>query len=274
MCLLVLIALGPEMAVNSPAQFSLPGDVYEFPMTPNGPQARTRTELDAFGRVMEANTPASIIAAAESFALTYKYSQLMSLVKLRELRAELDADSYEGAISIGREMLSENPRNLEALLLMANILPDFPPQYAGQRESLLREARKDIQAAEQLLRTFHMPEGSSPKEFILSKRRMGASLTEAKGFADLVAGRYRDAIAAYQQALAEGADASSVVALRLGQAYYAAGDLKDARQQFQHAAHSSSSLIRQTAARLLMHGAANQNGRLQSPDKKPEQQAP
>ncbi len=251
MALQLLLGTGQATAAGQRAETPVSDGVYELPNTPNGPQAGTRAELDAFGRVMEAKTPAAIIATAETFASEYKQSQLLPLVRLREMQAEMDANSYEGAVSIGHEMLSKDPRNLEALLLMGSILPDFPPRYAAQRESILGEARKDLQSASQLLQTFHLPQGASPERFMMNKRGMMASLAEAQGFVDLVAGQYRDSIESYKRALALRADPSAVTALRLGQAYYGAGDLGNARVELEQAVRSPSTLIRQKAASLL-----------------------
>lgn len=255
-CLLFTISL--SLTAESHLEAQSPGVIYQLPNTPNGPQARTRAELDAFGHVMEAKKSASIIVAVEAFASRYPQSQLLPMVRLREMRAEMDVNSYEGAISIGRELLLENPRNLEALLLMAAILPDFPPRYAAQRKVILAEARKDTQSAEQILRTLHLPQGASPEEFIIEKRRMRASLAQAQGFSDLVAGEYHDAIAKYNWALAHGSDPSPVTSLRLGEAYLEAGDLAKARDQLQQAMNSTSSLIRQRAEQLLKKTASAQ----------------
>lgn len=255
-CLLFVMTLGLVAEPHLQAQSS--GVIYQLPNTPNGPQARTRAELDAFGRVMEAKQAASIIAAAETFASRYPQSQLLPMAKLREMRAEMDVNSYEGAVSIGRELLLENPRNLEALLLMAAILPDFPPGYAVQRKAILAEARKDAESAEQILNTLHLPEGASPREFIIEKRRMRASLAQAKGFSDLIAGQYHDAIAKYNWALSHGANPSPVMSLRLGEAYLEAGDLADARGQLRQAMNSTSLPIRQRAAQVLKKTASAQ----------------
>jgi tetratricopeptide (TPR) repeat protein len=240
------------MSAESPqVQPLAAGDVYALPTTANGPQARTRAELDAFGRVMESKAPAEIIARAEAFASQYPQSQMLPMVRLREMRGEMAANSYAGATAVGHELLSENPRDLEALLMMASILPDFPPQEASRRTSILAEARQDIEAAEQILETFHRPQGTSAEEFLMNKRRLAASLAEAKGFVDLVSGRPRAAIQEYRWALAHGTDASPVISLRLGQAYYEAGDLISARTQLELAMRSGLSVVRQQAALLL-----------------------
>ena len=89
-------------------------------------------------------------------------SQLLSLTRLRELQAEIDANSYEGALAVGHDLLRASPRNLEALILMAGVLPNFPSSYSAARKAnSIKEARDDIQAANELLQTFHPMEGFS-----------------------------------------------------------------------------------------------------------------
>jgi tetratricopeptide (TPR) repeat protein len=249
--LLFVTTVNLFMGRNPQAQSFPAAILYELPNTPNGPQARTRAELDGFGHVMESKTPAGTITTAEAFANQYPQSQMLPIIRLREMQAEMEVNSYEGAVAIGRELLSQNPRNLEALLIMASILPNFPVQDASQRTAILGEARKDIQAASHLLQTLHMPQGISAESFLINKRRLKTSLSEAKGFVDLVAGQYQAAIHEYKWALAHGGDPSPVALLHLGQAYYMAGDLKEARIELKLAMRSNSGAISREAAQLL-----------------------
>lgn len=241
-------------------QSPTPGKIFEFPNTPNGSEARSRPELDAFGLVMESTTTAETISAAESFASRYPDSQLLPMVRLREMRSEIAANSYAGAVAIGRELLRKNPDNLEALVLMAETLPDFPPSSA-KREAILAEAEKDITSAQELLRTLHLPQGASAAEFLRDKQRMAASLEEASAFVDLMAGRYPDAARKYERVLRNGENRSPVALFRLGLAYYRMGDRQNARARLQEAMRSNSSLIRQKAATLLQQLNSSQKHR-------------
>lgn len=249
------------MQATENLQSPAPGTVFEFPNTPNGPEARSRPELDAFGQVMESTTAAETIGAAESFAADYPGSQLLPMVRLRELRAEIAANSYAGAVAIGRELLRKNPDNLEALLLMAETLPDFPPSYSAKREAILAEAEKNITKAQELLRTFHLPQGASAAEFLKNKRRMKASLEEASAFVDLAAGHYPDAARKYERVVRDGENRSPVALFRLGLAYYRMGDRQKARARLQEAMRSNSSLIRQKAEVLLQQLNSSQRHR-------------
>jgi tetratricopeptide (TPR) repeat protein len=256
----LLLALGANWIAGETLRSGPPQSaISQFPSTANGPQARTGGELDAFGRVMESQAPASIIAAAEAFASHYARSELLPMVRLREMQAEMDINSYEGATAIGHELLSKDPRNLEALVLMAEILPDFPPRYGARREAILAEARKDIQSAGQLLQTFHLPPGASPEEFLMNKRRLAVSLAEAAGYADLRGGQCQEAIRHYLGVVAQSAHPSPVTLLRLGQAYSDLGDVRNARLQWQRAMHASSGLVHQKAAELLQESAGSQS---------------
>ncbi len=257
MGLLLLAAVKTQTAENP--QSTRLDAVFEFPNTPNGPEARSRTELDAFGRVMESTTAAEVISRAESFASGYPDSQLLPMVRLREMRAEMAANSYAGALAIGRELLRKNPDNLEALILMAEILPDYPASYSSQRETILAEAERDIASAQKLLQTFHLPQGASAAEFLRNKQRMIASLDAASAFVDLVAGRYPEAAQKYEQALERSDDRSPVSMFRLGLAYYRMGDRQKARAKLEEALRSNSPLIRQKAAALLRQVNSSQS---------------
>lgn len=225
--------------------------LFELPNTLDGPQAQSRQELDAFGWVMVAHAPASIIGAAETFAQNFPNSQLLPLVLIQEMKAEIAVNSYDGALAAGHRLLLINPNNLEALILMAQVLPNFPPSDAGHKDQILAEAQKDIQSAENLLQTFHLPTGISAREFLQNKRRLATSLEEAAGFVDLKGGQYKRSIRKYEWALNHGGDRSAVTSLRLGLAYFYAGNTIEAEKNLKDAMKSQSPLLQKRAAEVL-----------------------
>src|ERR1017187_2954420 len=220
-----------------------------LPFTLNGPEAVTAVELDAFGLVMEATSPSSTIAHAEAFISQFPDSQLLSLTRLRELQAEIDADSYEGTLAVGHDLLRASPRNLEALILMAGVLPNFPPSYSTVRKTnAIREAREDIQTANELLQTFHPMEGFSPGDFLKYKRKLRVSLKEAAATVDLAEGKNERAIQEYQEVLSENSTPSAIIYFRLGVAYYHDGQTEKARNQLERAMQVDNGIVRKRAA--------------------------
>lgn len=232
-------------------------NLYEFPTVSNGPQAHAADELDAFGRVEEAMSAAETISLAEAFARDYPKSQLLSMVLLREMNAEVVADSYEGAVTLGHKLLQYDPNNLEALVMMAQVLPNFPSQYASRRAQIVEQAQRYIRAANQLLASLHLAEGVSAKSFLENKHRLSASLRESAGFTALVAQRYEEAVREYEWVLAHEDEPSSVTYLRLGLAYYYSGNLSGARTQLRKAAQGRSPMVRRQAEQMLTKLLAN-----------------
>lgn len=225
--------------------------IYYFPNTPGGPQARTRPELDAFGIVMEAESPAGIIAAAEDFAHRHPDSQLLPLVMLKEMDAEMNLNSYEGTIALGHEILRRYPDNLKALALMAEALPNFPPSYSGRKQQILAEAGECRRRAANLLEKLRLPEGVSPRDFAEGKSRMIVSLHASAGFAALVGGQYQEAIREYLWVLAHGGENVPAHHLCLGLAYQHAGEPTKARLELHKAMDAGSGVIRERAAAAL-----------------------
>lgn len=226
-------------------------DVFEFPNTPNGPQAGSRDELDAFGRVVDGATPAETIVSAEAFARQYPDSQLLPLTLLREMQAEMLADSYEGAVAVGRELLRRDPKSLGALVLMAAVVPDFPPAFANRRAAILSVAERCVEDTRLALETFHLPQGVAARTFISDKRNLIISLREAARFVALVAGRYADAIRDYEWVLAQDTVHSPITYLRLGLAYYYAGKKDAARERLTQARRLGSEAVRRRAEEVL-----------------------
>jgi tetratricopeptide (TPR) repeat protein len=248
------------------AQASLPEAPSNFPFTLTGPEAVTPEELDAFGFVMEATLPSNTIARAEAFIREFPDSQLLSLAQLREMKAEIDANSYEGAVAVGHELLRRNPNNLEALILMAGVLPNFLPSYPDARKAnALKEAREDIQTATQLLQTFHLMEGIPARAFLTNKQNLRISLKQAAAFVDLASGNYERAIQEYQAVLAENPTPPAVISFRLGIAYYHAGQVEKARAQLERAMQVDTGIIGKRAASLLKEIASKPNSLHQSP---------
>lgn len=239
-------------------QAIVPGIPADFPSTPNGPEALSPEELDALGLIMEAGTPFEVIARAEAFSSQYPDSQLLPLALLREMKAEIQLNSYEGAVAIGHEILHKNAQNLEALALLASILPNFPASYPAERKAkALREAEDYIRAARQLLRTFHLPEGVSAPSFLNNKRKLSLSLQESAGFVALVAGNYEGAIREYRLALEANPNPSAATWLRLGVAYYRTGQFEKARLPLERAMQTGTEIIQKEAEKLLKEIAAN-----------------
>jgi len=225
--------------------------VYTFPNTPTGPEAQSRAELDTFGLVMENRTPAEVIAAAEVFKQRFPDSQLLSLALLQEMRAQIAADSNAGALAIGRELLRRDPNNLQALVWMAEILPNLPAVEAGRRKIVLTEAEAHAQQAKSLLRTLRLPAGVSARDFLRNKRALAVEILEATAYIYLVGERYQEAIREYEQVVAYGFAVSSLTRLRLGMAYYHAGSVAQARLQLLLGERGGPDTVRQQALQIL-----------------------
>jgi hypothetical protein len=81
---------------------------------------------------------------------------------------------------------------------MPGVLPNFLPSCSDRRKAnAVKEAREDIQAANELLQTFHPMEGFPAGAFLKCKRNQRISLKEA-GFVDLASGNYEHANQEYQ----------------------------------------------------------------------------
>jgi hypothetical protein len=237
---------------GSPAggQAASPNTQETFPFTFSGAQAATPEELDAFGLVQEASMPSEIIAEAEAFTQTFPNSQLLSLVQLREMKSEIEVNSYQGAVALGHTLLRTNPNNLEALILLSGVLPNFPSSYpVPLKSSALKEAQADVQNADQLLQTFHVMEGFPPRAFLTEKAKLRLSLNEAAAFVDLASGNYQRAIQEYEAIPAGSRAAASC--LRLGFAYFHMGQTEKARAQLTLAMQKDTGVVGKRAASML-----------------------
>ena len=224
---------------------------FVFAATDSGAQAQTAAELDSFGLVIESHSPLETVANAEHFRATFPQSQFRAQATLREMRAEIALGSYTVAVSLGKELILRQPENLEAQLLLAEILPSFPPGYKS-KEAALAEAAKCLSAARDLLVGFHKPPAMGVGEFLANKRALTVRVHEAAGFQALVSQHYSQAISEYESAKAKNGDCSQLTRLRLGAAYLFAHRTVSARQELEWVRAHGDDSLRRSASQLLV----------------------
>lgn len=133
------------------------------------PQAKTRDELDAFGRVYEETDPASVIRLAKSFIEHYPQSEFLEFVDVPLLHAYDQIGEPEKAKETALALLRLNPENVDALLALAAYRLEQRPGGGGQYEGLL-SAREYAQHALDRIQWFKTPVSADRTKWIETKK--------------------------------------------------------------------------------------------------------
>ncbi|HZQ22801.1 MAG TPA: tetratricopeptide repeat protein [Terriglobales bacterium] len=130
------------------------------------PQAKTQPEYDAFQKAMTLQDPAQMEAAANDFAAKFPDSELRVLLYKNTMRAFQSAGNTDKMAEMGRKVLSIDPDDPEALVLVANSLTEHTRDTDLDKDQRLEEAMKLAQRATQTVDTDVSAPAGTPQEKI------------------------------------------------------------------------------------------------------------
>jgi tetratricopeptide (TPR) repeat protein len=143
------------------------------------PQAKTRQELDAFGLILDARSPAETIEATSSFRTGFPESEFIEYACTAEMQAAMDLTNYPLAERTAVSVLKLNPKNTEALLTLGEIAlvhsaAGLEPEHMSRAEGYVRDALERLAA-------LSAPAFSDPKTWLKTKRAMLARAHMVRG---------------------------------------------------------------------------------------------
>ena len=144
----------------------------QFTFVPFGetsPQAKTRDELDAFGKIYDVPEPGSIIRSAKTFIDQYPQSQFFEYAHLPLLHAYEQIGDSEKAKETAETVLRLNPHSVDALLSLAAYRLEH--DSSGASEGLL-PARQYAQNALERVEQFRLPVTANRTSWIQTKNTL------------------------------------------------------------------------------------------------------
>ncbi len=184
-------------------------------------------EAKAIQEIQKAKTPDEIIAAVDKFVVGFPDSEFKSqaLSAAAEAAEQKGGDGWLKAVSYGRLAIEADPKNFDALLLVAAELAQHTPENALTKEQDLGEAQKDAEAALEVIPTVAKPVDSKmpDAQFEAFKKDGVARAHAAMG---MIAGKRKKwdlAAKEFQTAVDSETQPDSVVMVRLGNAYNESG---------------------------------------------------
>jgi len=221
-------------AVSCAAQFAPP------------PQADSPEEFDSYLSVLDARTPAAVIAAGEDFLRAWPASGLRGHVYELQFEAYRLLGDASKAIEAGENSLAAAPDNLMMLANLSVVLANGTrdPKRLARAESYARKAMA-------LSKSIRIPKFISPEEWARTDARLNSNAHAALGLVANQRGDVTGAIHEFEAAIDLSPEPDATQYYRLGMLYRATGNTSGAKQKLRRSAELNEPGIRELAEREL-----------------------
>jgi len=193
-------------------------------MAQKQPQPKSKGEVEALQAMFNAADPDARIKAAD--ALLEKYAD----TDFKDLALYLAAFSYqqkgqpEKAIVYGERCVEANPKNYQALLLLAEITTQRTGEHDLDREEKLTRATKYANDAIAAVSSATKPNPQlTDEQWAAGKKDLTAQAEQALGMVAMARKKYDEAIGDFKQASEMASTPEPAYQVRLAQAYLLSG---------------------------------------------------
>lgn len=183
------------------------------------PKPKSQKEVTVLQKMFSATDPDARIAAAEELITNFADSDFKPFALLLETQAYESKGSYEKTIVAGERTLEADPKQFEAMLILAL-------QYIGHvrdndldREEKLSKGEKYAKDALAIIPTAQKMNPAIPDDqWATAKKESSAEGHQALGMAAMARKKYPDAVAEFKQAVDLSGGTNSVYRVRLASA--------------------------------------------------------
>jgi tetratricopeptide (TPR) repeat protein len=222
------------------------------------PQARSREELDAVLDIVQATDQRTIVSLCAEFRKKFPASELAGQVYRMEMHAYGRLDDNKLMIEAGEKALGVSGHDVDALLSLANAIPngvrDLATESVGVLDKAEGYARKALEEIDRLKAT----RGVSLDRWRSLTGQMRSSAHEALGFIAFKRGRYAESVAEFEKSIGLSPGAGGAVFFRLGVAYLYDGKPFEAQVALERSSQLGPEFIRRKAKeQLAMIGKKN-----------------
>lgn len=192
-------------------------------------KSKSDKETQAIQAIQKAKTPDDVIAAVENLITKFADTEFKSPALVAEAEAwDQKGDSIK-AVTTGRLAIEADPKNVDALLLVALELAGHTRDGDLDKNDKLAEAEKDIKTGMDLIPTATKPapqvtdaQWDEEKKYFTSRAHFG------EGLVDMDRKKYNDAVNEYKLAVDGSPKPDALWMIRLGNAYDLVGKYDDA----------------------------------------------
>jgi tetratricopeptide (TPR) repeat protein len=210
------------------------------------PQADSPEEFDSYLSVVDAGTPAAVIAAGEAFVRGWPASGLRGHVYEMEFEAYRRLSDADKAIEAGEKSLAAAPDNLVMLAGLSVVL-------ANGTQDAKRLARSEMYArkAIELSTSIRLSKFIGPDEWTQINARLNSHAHVALGLVANQRGNIKGAIHEFEAAIALAPEPDATQYYRLGMLYRVIGNISGAREKLRRAAELNEPAIQELAEQEL-----------------------
>jgi len=185
---------------------------YDLIIEPKPPQANSREELDFYLKIFHLRDPAKLIESAAEFTKLYPASQFLGQIHRLEMRSYQAMDDPQNTVAAGERLLRVRPKDAEALLTLAKVLPS----QKADKDANLNLAEKHAQSALQEIAALRAPRSLTIKQFEQIIFGMQASVHEALGIIAFQRGQYARSVSEFEESIRLHPGADGGLYYRLG----------------------------------------------------------
>lgn len=221
-----------------------------------GPQAKTRDELDAFGKIYDQTDPHSTKQMVIGFVKRYPRSEFLEYAQMAGVHACDRLAEPNEATAMAQVVLKLNPKNVDALLTSARLLVEEPgdPRNEIQRHLL---AKDYAQQGLSELRLFTLPPFADKHAWVRTKKKLLALGYGVLGQVAFDQKKFKEALTNLTKAT--DLDPEGSYFYRLGLVYAAKGQLDLARASFSRAQMLGPEEVSRLAAKGLESSTEKQD---------------
>ncbi len=197
------------------------------------PKPKSQDELEALKAMFGAATADARIAAAENVLTKFKDTEFKGVALYFEAASYDQKHDYDNTVVFGERTLEADPKNFQAMLLLAGTIAQHTKEFDLDREEKLAKVNKYAKNALELIKDAPKPNANlTDEQWAEAKKDFAAQAHASMGAGDLVAKKYAEAESEFKTAI-EGTDKPDAATIvRLGKAYSEEGKYDLAIAQF------------------------------------------
>jgi tetratricopeptide (TPR) repeat protein len=186
--------------------------------TASGPGPKTAAEQQAVQAMLQAQTPDDVIKGADNLVTKFPNTDFKAFALERQAEAWQQKGDNAKAIVFGEQALMADPKNFDALNLLANVIAATTRDTDLDKDEKLAKAEKYAHDSIDILNSGEKPWMYQEPQWQKVKAGALGQAYQALGNAALVRKKNDDAVANFQK----GVDASQdpLLEIRLGRALY------------------------------------------------------
>ena len=174
--ILLFLAFSALEHTRLEAQF----DMVVFEKRP--PQAKSREELNAVLDIVQTTDPQKILPLCTDFRKQFPTSEFLGHVYRAEMHAYAGLNDPQKVIATGEKALEVNSHDVDALLTLANTIPNGVDDLTPESTALLNKAEDYARRALDEIDGLHATRGVTLDKWRKLTGRMRSSAQEALGF--------------------------------------------------------------------------------------------